>query len=1183
MRRVAILEDAIDFAIIVTDPQGEVTGWNRGAEHILGWTAAEMLGQSLVRIFTPEDRAAGQMDAEMRDALAHGTASDERWHLRKDGTRLWASGTLMPLRGPGGAHEGFVKILRDRTAQRQSDMRLAESETRYRTLFEAIDAGFCIIEMRLDARPERMDYRFIEVNPAFEKLTGLSGAKGRWMREIAPAHEQHWFDTYARVALTGEAVRFESAADALGRWYDVHAFRVGEPGAHRVAILFNDISDRRHAEMALRQSETYWRELFEQLREGFVIGEVIRDSGGRVVDFRYLELNAAWEALLGHRRSSTLGRTVRQLIPDLDDAWLEDIARAVDSGAPVAFTRPAFDPHRWYAGRIHRLDDDRFAMIFSEVTEQRRADEQARRLAALAEQSSDFVGICEPDGWMVFLNRAGCQMVGLPGPAAAPSTRIIDYFAREEREKVVSTVLPAVRGKGAWEGMLRFRDLGSGALLPVLFNIFVLHDAQGRVAGHGILARDMQESQKAEARRNALLELGDRLRDMRDPLDMAATAAEIAGRTMAVDRAAYGRFAARRTLVVERDWAAPGLPSIAGEHVMRGYGSLLGDMRQGRAAVVPDVRLDTHLASRAAELEARQIRALIVLPVLENGIPVALFCIGAAKPRAWEEEEVNFLRDLTDRTLAAIGRRQAEIGLQALADRLELLVAERTRERDRLWDLSDDLLAVADYQGRVLRVSPSCCRLTGKEEAELLSTPYSQLMHPDEVADVMALLARMRDDGQTIHLENRVKGDDGWRWVAWTITPEPGGERMLCIGRDFTTERLRAEERDRLEDQLRQSQKMEAVGQLTGGLAHDFNNLLTGISGALELLHNHAAQGRFRDLDRYIAMAQSATRRAAALTHRLLAFARRQTLEPRPTDVNQLIADMEDLVRRTAGPAITLEVREEDTQWPVLVDPNQLENALLNLCINARDAMPGGGRLLIETANLALDEASARERDLPQGEYVSLCVTDNGTGMTPEVMAKAFDPFFTTKPLGQGTGLGLSMIYGFVRQSGGQVRITSRVGEGTRVCLYLPRYEGTVEKPKTQDSVARSLPVAHGETVLVVDDEPSIRVLVVEVLQDLGYNTIEAADAATGLQVLTSDVRIDLLLTDVGLPGAMNGREMVDAARTARPNLKVVFITGYTESSVIGEGRAGPGVHVMVKPFTMDALAARVRELIGRT
>ena len=384
------------------------------------------------------------------------------------------------------------------------------------------------------------------------------------------------------------------------------------------------------------------------------------------------------------------------------------------------------------------------------------------------------------------------------------------------------------------------------------------------------------------------------------------------------------------------------------------------------------------------------------------------------------------------------------------------------------------------------------------------------------------------------------------------------------------------------EEILRQSQKMEAVGQLTGGIAHDFNNMLTGISGSLEMIQSGIAKRRLEAVDRYVGVAQSAVKRAAALTHRLLAFSRRQTLDPKPTNLNRLIGGMEDMIRRTVGPSVQMEVIGAGGLWPTQIDPNQLENALLNLCLNARDAMPHGGRLTIETANKWLDERAAEERELPPGQYVSLCVTDTGTGMTPTVMEHVFEPFFTTKPFGQGTGLGLSMIYGFARQSGGQIRIYTELGKGTTMCLYLPRHDADVDA-ETADGlseVRKGTSADDGEVVMVIDDEPAIRMLISEILEEQGYVTVEASDGPSGMRLLKSSPRIDLLITDVGLPNGMNGRQVADAARELRPGLKVLFITGYAENAVVGNGHLEKGMQVIAKPFEMDALARKIREII---
>jgi len=505
---------------------------------------------------------------------------------------------------------------------------------------------------------------------------------------------------------------------------------------------------------------------------------------------------------------------------------------------------------------------------------------------------------------------------------------------------------------------------------------------------------------------------------------------------------------------------------------------------------------------------------------------------------------------------------------------------DRALEHSRLWEVSIDLLGILGADGDFESTNPAWERALGWTPEEIRGTSIFQLIHPDDVDKVSAGLRDVADGEPVLHFESRFRRTDGgYRWLSWVAVSE--ADKFYCSARDVTQEREARTELAAALDALRQSQKMEAVGQLTGGIAHDFNNLLTAISGSLELLDNRLTQGRLSDAKRYITAAQGASKRAAALTHRLLAFARRQTLDPKSINVNRLIADMEELIRGTVGPSIRVEVVGAADLWTTRVDPNQLENALLNLCINARDAMPEGGSLMIETSNQWVDDRAARERDVPPGQYVTMSVTDTGIGMSAAVIARAFDPFFTTKPLGAGTGLGLSMIYGFARQSGGQVRIYSEVGHGATVCLYLPRHVGEAETTETQPELSEVAHITQGETVLVVDDEPVVRMLVVDVLQELGYTAIEAEDGQSGLKVLQSPARIDLLITDIGLPGGLNGRQVADAARNLRPELKVLFITGYAENAVLSHGHIDAGMHVLTKPFAMEALASRITGLLA--
>ncbi|MEH3148313.1 MAG: ATP-binding protein [Methylobacterium frigidaeris] len=562
--------------------------------------------------------------------------------------------------------------------------------------------------------------------------------------------------------------------------------------------------------------------------------------------------------------------------------------------------------------------------------------------------------------------------------------------------------------------------------------------------------------------------------------------------------------------------------------------------------------------------------------------------------------------ETTEQVRATRRLRESEAIARENVERVQLALAAGAIIGTWLWDLPSDRFTVDEAFARNFGLDPALGR-EGLSLEQVVAT-----VHPDDKPGLAEAINRVVARGGAYAHQYRVRRADGryyWIEANGRVDHAPDGTPLSFPGvlidvderraveaeRDRATAMLRAlaetlEQRVaertadlmQAEEALRQSQKMEAVGQLTGGLAHDFNNLLAGITGSLELMQTRIGQGRLKDVDRYINAAQGAARRASSLTHRLLAFSRRQTLDPRPTDVNQLVAGMEDLIRRTVGPAIRIEVVGEPGLWTALVDPPQLENALLNLCLNARDAMPDGGRITVETANRWLDAAAARANDIPPGRYLSLCVSDTGTGMSPEVAARAFDPFFTTKPTGQGTGLGLSMIYGFAQQSGGQVRIDSTPGRGTTVCLSLPRHDGAPEEADAHASLVDAPRAEQGETVLVVDDEPTVRMLVTEVLEDLGYTAIEAADAAAGLKVLQSDVRIDLLISDVGLPGGMNGRQMADAGRASRPGLKVLFITGYAETAAVGNGLLEPGMAVLTKPFVIETLGLRIREMIAR-
>jgi PAS domain S-box-containing protein len=529
--------------------------------------------------------------------------------------------------------------------------------------------------------------------------------------------------------------------------------------------------------------------------------------------------------------------------------------------------------------------------------------------------------------------------------------------------------------------------------------------------------------------------------------------------------------------------------------------------------------------------------------------------------------------------------------LAVVVETTERVNSERAaQETDQLFrrlveGVTDYAIFMLDPDGRVASWNPGAERIKGYRREEILGQHFSRFYtEEDRAAGVPArALSTAAETGRYVSEGWRVRKDGERFWASVVLDGIRASDGALLgyakVTRD-ATERLKAQQAlEEAREALFQSQKMEAVGQLTGGVAHDFNNMLAGIIGAMELLRRRIRSARYAETDKYIDAAVASANRAASLTARLLAFGRRQSLDVKTVDINLTVGSMLDLLHRTIGEAIRVETRLRPDLWPALTDANQMENALLNLAINARDAMPEGGRLTIATDNAQLDQGYIRGiEDLKPGDYVVLQVSDTGEGMAPETVARAFEPFFTTKPIGQGTGLGLSMIYGFAKQVGGHVRIVSEVGRGTSVLLYMPRSRGARAEMSQQGGA--EAPAGAGETVLVVEDDPSVRMLIMDILAELDYAAIEAYDSQSALPALESRQRIDLLVTDVGLPGGMNGRQLAERARQLRPGLRTLFITGYAEGAAIRARFLEPGMDLISKPFTLDGLAAKIREMI---
>lgn len=536
--------------------------------------------------------------------------------------------------------------------------------------------------------------------------------------------------------------------------------------------------------------------------------------------------------------------------------------------------------------------------------------------------------------------------------------------------------------------------------------------------------------------------------------------------------------------------------------------------------------------------------------------------------------------ETTDKVEVITRLQEKEEALLSLNAKLEQQAAAHAADRDRLWKISQDVMAAASLAtSRFLTVNPAFTETFGWSLEEATSVPFMDLVYPEDKDDVMQKMQVLATGVPLVRYETRVLHKDGThRWVSWTIVPE--GELLYGVARDITAEKQQAEALRQAEDALRQAQKMEAVGQLTGGLAHDFNNMLAGVVGHLELMKLKLQMGQTSDFGQRIDAAVAVTDRAASLTHRLLAFSRRQALDPKPVDANSLITSMTGLIQGTVGPAIKVQTGLQPSLWTILCDSNQLESALLNLAINARDAMPDGGTLTIETRNTTIGEAHLRlYPDLKLGNYITVTVTDDGTGMTSDVVARAFDPFYTTKPLGQGTGLGLSMVYGFIKQSGGHITIRSEPGRGTIVHFKLPRHLAEIKPTSDSNAGLDSMPQKGKGTVMIVDDEEQVRSVLVELLQLQGYTVLQAADAPGALRILEQCSQLDLLVTDIGLPNGMNGRQLADLARTHWATLPVLLITGYAETLVTKNVVLPPGMHLLTKPFSMNTFAEMVASL----
>jgi signal transduction histidine kinase/CheY-like chemotaxis protein/putative methionine-R-sulfoxide reductase with GAF domain len=1051
-------------------------------------------------------------------ALRGETAASEEYRLRrKDTGETWiGSYSFAPVRDPEGVIIGSVVVGRDITEQKRAEEALRKSETLYHGLFDSMDEGFCIIEMIFDAAGKPADYRFLEINAAFEKQTGMHDAAGKRMRELVPTHEEHWFEIYGKIALTGEPAHFLNEAKALNAYYEVSAYRVGEPELRQVAIVFSDISGRMKAEAHIRQLNRVY--------------SVLSDIN---------------QTIVREKDSQTMLAAACRIAVDKGQfrmAWIGMINPDTQVLEPVAFSGVV-------EGYFDQINID-----FRE-----------------SEPDSGPAAHCFHTGEHAICNDIEHEL-NQPwrGSALQHGYRSMAAFPLLHEGKIIGIFC-------LYAGELAFFDDDETKLLnemamDISFALEVnRHEEQRRQAEKHVRQLNRVYSVLSDINQTIVRE--------KDSQAMLAAACRIA-----VDK---GQFL--MAWIGTADSETHALRPIASSGEVGDYLDRLQlDFLDPARSAGPSVQCflsGKHVICNALEEDPRfapwrddalrmGYRSHASFPLKVDAQVAGIFNFYSSELAFFDEDEIRLLDELA-----------MDIGFALEVNRRE--EDRRKAEEELRWrtaffeaqvDSASDGVLVVDRQDRKI--------LQNQRMNDMMQIPKEIAEDPDDMRQREYVRSSVRNPDRFIEkvvylnshpdevLNDEVELLNGTIIERYSspVRDKAGNHYgRIWTFRDIT-------ERRQLEEQFRQSQKMEALGQLTGGIAHDFNNLLTVILGCSAFIGEEAKENP--RLSKMAKMILDAAQRGADLTHRMLAFARRQPLQPKPVDINRMLANMESILRRTLSADIDLEVIQSGEDCTALVDPPQLENALLNLCMNAWDAMPGGGKLIVETGIATLDSSYAEQNaDVTPGKYVLISVSDTGCGISPENLGRVFDPFFTTKEVGKGTGLGLSMVYGFVKQSQGHVKIYSESGQGTSVKLYLPRADQESE-PADQEAIL--IADLHGsEVILLVEDNAPVREFAKTQLLHLGYQVLEAANGKDALAVLREHNDIDLLFTDVVMPGGLNGRELAHEARQLYPALKVLFTSGYAESAILDMGLLDQHVQLLNKPYSRLQLARRIRGMLA--
>lgn len=937
-------------------------------------------------------------------------------------------------------------------------------------------------------------------------------------------------------------------------------------------------------------------------------------------EHRFALANPAYHDLTG--RSTLIGRTVAEALPEVVEQGFVDLLDRVRAsgeafratGHPVTLIRDGVAETRMLDFVCQPIKDgagDPQAIFVevNDVTERVVAETQLRESEErlkLALEGTNIVGVWD---WDLVTDRlkTDARLARLYGVDAVlaqqgePSAAYLSQVHPQDVERLRAQVAEAVRSGDPFSSEYRLVD-EQGRVRWVAAQGRCTYGADGRaVRFPGVIFEVTERREAEEAARKAaaelraatedqafLYDLASRQRALDTPDAILRTSAEALVQKLGIDRVGFYRVSPDFSVEFGPCATSGRLPSLEGA-VGLDMRAVAAIYRDGTTLVAHDTATDPRFSD--ADLR-RYSPAAVGVPLMRGGAWVASLYANQAQPRQWRAEEVALIEavaqsswDAVERASAAIALRESEAKFRAIANSIDPMV----------WSTRAD--GYHDY------FNDRWYEYTGVAPGSTDGDGWSDLFHPEDLARAHARWQRSLASGDPYHIEYRLRHRSGvYRWVLGRAQPVRDGAGAITrwfgtctdiqdiidarevLARSREELEQAVEERTRqlmvAEERLRQAQKMEAVGQLTGGIAHDFNNMLAVILGSLDMLERRIAQGA-TELDRYIVAARDGATRAAALTQRLLGFARQQPLAPVVLDVNALVGDMIDLLIRTLGEKVTVETRLHRHAVTALADPNLLENVVLNLSVNARDAMPDGGTLTIETAVRALDAGAAAELELPPGDYVALTVADTGTGMSDEVAARAFDPFFTTKGVGKGTGLGLSQVFGFARQSGGHVGIDTAPGRGTRVTLLLPRHDASPATGAQAGAAAGPVGGSPDEVILVVEDEERVRNHSVEALRELGYTVLQAPDGIEAMRMIARGQRISLLFTDIVMP-EMTGDELARRARERQPDLKILFTSGYTPDEGAITRVAGVGEALLPKPFGVDMLASRIRAALDR-